>query len=112
MRKTQQGYFEADGSYNERPARPSKGPSVFAERGKQWFSSLPESQRQVIIWWNGLYGRNAAIRHWQIQTFIRHELGDKTPLPLVDQYNLVYGHFEEFKAWVIAREAAHKLKYP
>ena len=101
-RKAPQFYFEADGSYNEKPGPIHKGQTTDE---KSWWDSLSEGHREVIRWHNETFGRgNAHGRNLDLQKFSRLLGRDHAPyMKGPEQHEFAYERFESFKAFCLQK---------
>lgn len=102
MRKTPQGYFRADGSYDERDPNPKATAASIRKQKQEWFDALPECQKEVIRWYSSV-DKFAQAHHRMLlmQSFLIKYLGT-TSIPKSDQqYELVFANFEAFKEHVL-----------
>lgn len=95
------GYFEADGSYNERGHPKQTGPDP---KAKEWYQSLSPQHQEVIAWWNGEFGRGLAqFRMHDLQAFARKHgwINLKSP----ELHELAHSMFDEFKTFCRERNS-------
>jgi hypothetical protein len=101
-RHTQKGYFEADGSYNETPDKRPRQPDP---KNAEWWHSLPQEHRDIIVWYNALPGYCcASSREINMQAFVR-ELGILTYCPKkAEYYDIIASRLKQFKEWMATRK--------
>lgn len=107
MNKRPIGYFEADGSYNERPQKGENGLRKRSEKDLAWWASLSEGHRRVIIWYQNTYGQRMA-HHRNIHTQQFADSKGIKGLKGPEQHDFAYINFEEFKQFCINKEKPNK----